>query len=216
MNLMCRAGLHRYEHCKCTRCGARRDAEHVWNGCKCTICGKTRDESHRWNGCVCTICGLTRDKEHNWDGCKCTICGKKRDEGHLWDACVCKKCGAIRSYETDQDGKIRNVHDWDGCMCRKCKFTRNEGHQMPPDLLAKELAKSTARVKILTPGLNLKFQCLRCKRNVTLKGGYDYCPNCLGVVDSTLEYTDSPTIMKRVYDYTKCDYWAETTFSDSY
>ena len=145
-----------------------------------------------------------------------TDASKKRDEGHLWDACVCKKCGAIRSYETDQDGKIRNVHDWDGCMCRKCKFTRNEGHQMPPDLLAKELAKSTARVKILTPGLNLKFQCLRCKRNVTLKGGYDYCPNCLGVVDSTLEYTDSPTIMKRVYHCTKCDYWAETTFSDSY
>ena len=39
---------------------------HKWNGCKCSRCGKTRDESHAWKGCTCTICGKTRDEGHVW------------------------------------------------------------------------------------------------------------------------------------------------------
>ena len=30
---------------------------HKWDGCRCTKCGKTRDEGHAWDGCVCTACG---------------------------------------------------------------------------------------------------------------------------------------------------------------
>ena len=214
MNLLCRTGIHRYEHCKCTRCGARRDTDHVWNGCKCTVCGKVRDESHRWNGCKCTVCGAIRDEGHRWDGCKCPVCGKKREEGHVWDGCICKKCGTIRSFETDPNGKICSVHDWDGCKCRKCGLTRSEGHRMPPEQLQKELAKDIAGGKVLHPMTDIKFQCLRCQHTVTLKGGKTYCPVCLSPVESTLGYTDSPTIMKQIFKCTKCDYRAEKTFSD--
>lgn len=30
---------------------------HKWNGCKCEKCGKVRDIGHSWNGCVCKTCG---------------------------------------------------------------------------------------------------------------------------------------------------------------
>ncbi len=85
---------------------------HKWNGCKCSKCGKVRDEGHKWNGCKCSICGKVRDEGHNWNGCKCSICGKTRDEGHEWDLCkgVCTICGKTRVPE----------HDWDGDVCRRC------------------------------------------------------------------------------------------------
>ena len=51
---------------------------HKWNGCKCSRCGKTRDEQHDWEGCICRRCGKTR---HNWDACSCRQCGKTR---HDW------------------------------------------------------------------------------------------------------------------------------------
>ncbi|MEA5047529.1 MAG: hypothetical protein VB034_02850 [Eubacteriales bacterium] len=72
---------------------------HKWNGCKCTKCGKTRDEHHDWNGCICRICGKTRDENHDWNGCKCRICGKVRDKGHEFVSVSgssktrCVKCG---------------------------------------------------------------------------------------------------------------------------
>ena len=35
---------------------------HKWNGCKCQRCGKTRDEGHRWEGGACLNCpALTSD-----------------------------------------------------------------------------------------------------------------------------------------------------------
>ena len=30
---------------------------HKWDGCKCEKCGKVRDVGHSWNGCVCEACG---------------------------------------------------------------------------------------------------------------------------------------------------------------
>lgn len=30
---------------------------HKWNGCKCERCGKVRDSCHSWEGCVCGACG---------------------------------------------------------------------------------------------------------------------------------------------------------------
>ena len=30
---------------------------HKWNGCKCEKCGKVRDTGHSWDGCVCKTCG---------------------------------------------------------------------------------------------------------------------------------------------------------------
>lgn len=43
---------------------------HKWDGCKCTRCGKVWDEQHSWSGCKCTVCGKTRDEQHDWDLCK--------------------------------------------------------------------------------------------------------------------------------------------------
>jgi hypothetical protein len=34
--------------------------KHKWNGCKCFRCGKSRDEGHKWSECECQICGKTR------------------------------------------------------------------------------------------------------------------------------------------------------------
>lgn len=50
---------------------------HKWNGCKCAKCGKERDEQHLWDGCICTKCGKQRDEAHNWDSNKCVGCGLK-------------------------------------------------------------------------------------------------------------------------------------------
>lgn len=53
---------------------------HRWDGCKCKRCGRTREKKHDWNGCVCRRCGRKRDKDHDWDGCVCRRCGKKQDK----------------------------------------------------------------------------------------------------------------------------------------
>jgi len=40
---------------------------HKWDGCKCTKCGKIRDEGHIWNDRICTVCGkpqLLSDDDH--------------------------------------------------------------------------------------------------------------------------------------------------------
>ena len=49
---------------------------HKWDGCKCTRCGAKRDEGHHYeligyyDFCqeVCSVCGDTRNrKEHDWE-----------------------------------------------------------------------------------------------------------------------------------------------------
>jgi len=77
---------------------------HKWNGCKCSKCGKTRDEKHEWNGCKCSKCGKERDEQHDWNGCKCSRCSKTRNEQHDWKELKCWKCGKKRSIQeiTDQ------------------------------------------------------------------------------------------------------------------
>lgn len=68
---------------------------HKWNGCKCVRCGAIRNEQHDWDMCkgVCKQCGKTRPEQHDWKGCKCVRCGKKRDEQHYWDSYLCSYCG---------------------------------------------------------------------------------------------------------------------------
>jgi len=38
---------------------------HKWNGCKCARCGKSRDENHDWDGCKCEICEKSFCGRHN-------------------------------------------------------------------------------------------------------------------------------------------------------
>jgi hypothetical protein len=69
MNLRCLVGLHRWQGCKCERCGETRDEGHDWSGCKCLNCGKTRDQSHNWpedREGQCSACGIRRDQSDDW------------------------------------------------------------------------------------------------------------------------------------------------------
>lgn len=58
---------------------------HKWDGCKCLKCGKTRDEEHDWSGCKCRRCGNRRDEAHNWKGSVCTTCGQTRTIDEITD-----------------------------------------------------------------------------------------------------------------------------------
>ena len=55
---------------------------HKWNGCKCTKCGKVRDSDHdfslREDACeaVCRICGKTQERHNTVNGF-CTRCGRQ-------------------------------------------------------------------------------------------------------------------------------------------
>ena len=44
MNLKCVFGIHCWEGCKCSRCGAIRDKDHQWDEARCKQCGKTSPE----------------------------------------------------------------------------------------------------------------------------------------------------------------------------
>ena len=121
MNIKCLFG-HKWNGCKCSRCGKVRDEQHDWDLCKgkCKRCSKIQQEQHDWNGCKCTRCGKVRDEQHDWDLCKgkCKRCSKTQLEQHVWDGCKCTRCGKVRDEQ----------HDWDGCMCKKCGKTRDEQH----------------------------------------------------------------------------------------
>ena len=76
---------------------------HKWDGCKCSKCGKTRDELHNWQGCKCSRCGKTRNEEHQWQRVsgkclmRCAICSAEKSMSHEWDGCICKNCGEVKS-----------------------------------------------------------------------------------------------------------------------
>lgn len=71
---------------------------HKWNGCKCIKCGKTRDVGHVFDETLtCTICG-TKKKIKKTAG-TCCICGRAlyrnpNDSKKLDDAArFCPNCG---------------------------------------------------------------------------------------------------------------------------
>ena len=54
---------------------------HKWNGCKCEKCGKTRDKEHDFRaaetGCavICSRCGATKEGYHYYSNGYCSRCG---------------------------------------------------------------------------------------------------------------------------------------------
>ena len=57
---------------------------HKWNGCKCEKCGKIRKEGHEWQGCKCTRCGTVRDEGHEWrQGIYCSRCKRLGNLDHF-------------------------------------------------------------------------------------------------------------------------------------
>jgi hypothetical protein len=90
--------FHKWNGCRCSRCGKVRDNKHEWGGCMCSRCGKKRFEQHEWDLCKgeCIQCGAKNIEKHEWKGCMCSRCGKKRDEQHKWDESHCSRCGIER------------------------------------------------------------------------------------------------------------------------
>ena len=93
---------------------------HKWNGCKCSKCGAIRDKKHDWNGCTCKRCYKTRQgyELHDIDdNCTCKICGKT--DMHSWYERKCKRCGIPSEcpYFCDRG---------------KCNATPNEINNCPP------------------------------------------------------------------------------------
>jgi hypothetical protein len=82
---------------------------HKWNGCKCERCGNIRDENHKFvgipNKCEekCSICGKTNSIPHKYKLHKgkceeiCETCGDIRTILHKFDKGVCTNCGVLRS-----------------------------------------------------------------------------------------------------------------------
>ncbi len=154
MGLTCNIFGHKWNGCKCDRCGAHRDDEHDWNGCKCRVCGKYRDKGHEWNGCICRVCGKHRDEGHNWDGCVCKRCGKWRDEGHEVKGAVCIKCGVDVTPQ-----------------CTYCAVPLNEENRMRGIAVAVciacyEKAQSIGAHKLMSRNYpkqyDIETRCLRC------------------------------------------------------
>ena len=105
--LLCKIGLHDWNHCKCNRCGVKRGFDHQWLGCKCGTCGNKRDVDHNWSECRCRICGKTRHiwKVINLEKKSCSTCegsGQILEEPYFpvpgeyyyeQDQKPCSKCG---------------------------------------------------------------------------------------------------------------------------
>ena len=141
MELKCLFG-HRWNDCKCTRCGKVRDEQHDWDLCKgkCKRCGKSCEVKHNWNYCTCTVCG----KRRNTNCCnivlegtcvkKCTVCGRGYYDHDFAGLCACRKCGLKSNGRHDFKyieegsckqkctvcGEERIIHDETYCKCRRC------------------------------------------------------------------------------------------------
>ena len=141
MSLICDILGHKWDGCKCTRCGAKRDEGHryelvgYYDFCQeiCSVCGDIRNrKEHDWEWipeeCIerCTRCGITREK-HSYKTVeghpctkKCTVCGKEITN-HNWNGCTCTVCGEVRN----------SGHDWEWISegnytrIRRCKIRKN-------------------------------------------------------------------------------------------
>ena len=112
---------------------------HKWDGCKCTKCGFVRDKDHRigwknWDnqGCVkiCTVCGSKYGKfDHEMVqvpgtcGEKCVRCGYTRYHHRFQrvDGTCTEKC-----LDCGEERKAPHVFRWEKCkeICNYCGYTR--------------------------------------------------------------------------------------------
>lgn len=82
---------------------------HKWDGCKCVRCGKIRDEAHAWESIAgkcekkCATCGKTKTIEHKYERLRgqclerCAVCGLERRILHEFEQGVCKNCGVSKN-----------------------------------------------------------------------------------------------------------------------
>ena len=129
--LLCSAGVHSWDACRCRRCGRYRKTGHIWEHCQCRKCHASRDTDHLWEGCRCRVCRKTRDEGHVWlqfrCGARCSTCGSRRGEDHVWrlvgsgrsrggmhdsyETYKCEHCGESTIYADSwlcRDGSVRH------------------------------------------------------------------------------------------------------------
>ncbi len=107
-----------------------KNAKHKWEGCKCKRCGATRNEGHKWqrqNGKCnekCAVCGREGGRiEHQGNGCKCLRCGAAlepaRHDFRLVDDHLerCLECGAERYRVVPcawEKSYLKQILEWSG------------------------------------------------------------------------------------------------------
>ncbi len=144
MKMLCKVFGHKWNHCKCSRCGAERDEAHVWDGCVCSVCGKTRGEGHSYEpvpkGYFEVTLGpnyTSRSELNSYHRLKCSKCGAEKREDHTWTgkgcATKCAVCGAMPiNFTFRYSGfNIDLSHQWTGdtCVdtCKLCGIRRPGG-----------------------------------------------------------------------------------------
>mgnify|MGYP001043619964 CR=1 FL=1 len=179
---------HKWDGCKCSRCGKTRDKGHDFQlekgKCseRCSICGKTHVLEHQWNGCKCVRCGTTRDEGHDFQPIegkcseRCSICGKTHPLEHQWVGCKCVRCGTVRNirhnFQREENkcfercsicGQIRPLgHQWNGCKCQICGEVRDEKHDFQPiEGKCSEKCSICGKTRSLVHQWN-GFKCERC------------------------------------------------------
>ena len=146
MDLKCRILGHKWEHCRCLRCGEKRDSDHLWDGCVCSVCGRVRNTGHSYAlqpESYKTKGNVTGEEillpTHTLYCVKCegkTIPRAVKFEPHVWTGrgCMtkCSVCGAMPAQFTDREEytlysdkygnrKLDVSHRWSGRTCRdKC------------------------------------------------------------------------------------------------
>ena len=151
---------------------------HKWDGCKCAKCGKTRDEQHDWDLCkgICKHCGKTQPKQHEWQGCKCSKCGKTRDEEHVWHDCVCTRCGKENHHWVDGKCSLCNKEKEQSCsVCGKTK-TDFDNHYEAQAAMGVVII---SRDKLVMCNQCNYIICTVCLNKAGGNGwGYPNCPSC--------------------------------------
>ena len=179
--------IHKWDGCKCSRCGKVRDEQHAWIGCKCSRCGKVQNIGHNYipvpGKCTekCAVCGKELKMEHTWEqlGCvlKCSVCGVEK-ASHLWVKHQCSVCGtyddAVRTlfnapYVNTNDEKIGKLLDslsqkalTELAIQAKCGYVCHEAEDRVHDTALLARIADESDNSYIVKQIRLKFICPHC------------------------------------------------------
>jgi len=115
MTIKCFFGFHKWNDCKCTRCGKHRDKQHEWDDCKCTRCGKVQHEFD-------LIESYEEEYVNPIDS------GRRRtDEYSIYK---CKKCGRTEAEITSYGYGVHGTKI-ERCICEKSNDKWRMGENLP-------------------------------------------------------------------------------------
>lgn len=144
--ILCRLFGHKYNGCRCQRCGSTREEGHTFRGCKCAVCGKVREEGHTFRICNCYACTMesaTLEPDRRAAKyCHRISCLRNRDSYKKECLHICTQCGTVlftahkmvpvpgKCYsKCTVCGYCSNPkHSWEGCRCTRCGDTRDREH----------------------------------------------------------------------------------------